>query len=54
MQYSSESVHGRRGLHLHCLFIIGEQLQNVDIVEQMEIVNFCYFPDWSIGQYRKR
>ena len=53
MQYLSESVHWRRGSHLHCLVVIGEQMQNVDFVEQMQIVNFLIFPDWSIRQYRK-
>ena len=44
---------GRRGSHFHFLVIIGEQMQSVHFVEQMQIVKFLIFPDWSIGQYRK-
>ena len=52
MQYLSESVHGRRGSHFHCLVIIGEQMQNVDFVEQMQIVNFLFpgLVNWSVPE----
>ena len=48
-----KQVYIQGGSHVHFLVITGEQMQNVHFVEQMQIVKFLIFPDWSIGQYRK-